>query len=290
VTGLGGFTGPYLRLALAAAGFQVIPSGDPPEFDLLNVDSMSRTLREVRPDYVIHLAGISFVPHGDPAAIYAVNEVGSGNLLNCIAREAPKVRKVVIASSANVYGNADRDLIDEATPAQPVNHYGCSKLAMEHRAGTWFDRLPTIVVRPFNYTGPGQADHFLVPKIVGHFAKRAQEIRLGNLDVVRDFSDVRMVCDAYTRLLIAPIHSTHVNLCSGTGRSLRWVLTQMELISGYHPAVRTDPALIRAVEVHRLVGSNERLRAAIGELKFQDFDATLQWMWSAAVADKTTVG
>jgi nucleoside-diphosphate-sugar epimerase len=289
VTGLAGFTGTHLRRALEAAGFEVCRAAEPPEFDLRNAASVDAAVRDARPDFVIHLAGISFIPHGHLADVYATNVVGVTHLLEAVRRNSPGVRKVVLASSANVYGVSDRDPIDESTPTVPVNHYACSKLSMEFMARTWFGQMPIVVTRPFNYTGAGQSEQFIIPKIVGHFARRAPTIDLGNVDVVRDFSDVRMVCDAYTRLLSAPIHSTHVNLCSGTGRSLRWVLAQMELISGYRPEVLRDPALIRAAEVHRLVGSNDRLRAAIGELQFQDFDATLQWMWSAAVADKNTV-
>jgi nucleoside-diphosphate-sugar epimerase len=189
---------------------------------------------------------------------------------------------VILASSANVYGNADRDPIDEDTPLQPVNHYGCSKLSMEFLARTWFDRLPIVIVRPFNYTGPGQAEHFLVPKLVAHFSRRAPTIHLGNLEVVRDFSDVRMVCDAYTRLLTNPVHSTSVNVCSGDGRSLNWILDELERYCGHRPKLLSDPALIRPVDVYRLVGSNLKLRASIGELRHIDFSATLKWMCDCA--------
>jgi len=281
VTGLGGFTGPHLRRALEEAGHEVVAAGEPPLFDLSSPESIGQLIRSTQPDYVIHLAGISFVPHGEPAKIYAVNTVGTSNLLDCIGRDAPRIRKVVIASSANVYGNADRYPMDESTPLQPINHYGCSKLSMEYLARTWFARIPIVIVRPFNYTGPGQAEHFLVPKLVSHFARRAPSIPLGNLEVVRDFSDVRMVCDVYSRLLASPIRSTELNICSGEGRSLRWILDELERISGYRPEVQSDPALVRAAEVHRLVGSNERLRHAIGELKYTDFQATLRWMWQA---------
>jgi GDP-6-deoxy-D-talose 4-dehydrogenase len=289
VTGLAGFTGAYLRRALEAAGFEVCGTSEPPEFDLREPESVNTAVRDACPDYVIHLAGISFIPHGNATDIYATNVVGVTHLLEAVRRNAPDVRKVVLASSANVYGVSDRDPIDESTPTVPVNHYACSKLSMEFMARTWFGQMPIVLTRPFNYTGPGQSEQFIIPKIVGHFARRAPTIDLGNLDVVRDFSDVRMVCDAYTRLLAAPIHSTQVNICSGTGRSLRWVLAQMELISGYRPEVRMDPALVRSVEVNRLVGSNDRLRAAIGELQYQDFGTTLQWMWSTAESSKQTV-
>ncbi|MCK7491693.1 MAG: GDP-mannose 4,6-dehydratase [Comamonadaceae bacterium] len=92
------------------------------------------------------------------------------NLLQAIAEAAPGVRKVLLASSANVYGNTDADPIGEDVPPAPVNHYACSKLAMEFIARTWFDRLPIVITRPFNYTGPGQTEAFLIPKLVAHRA------------------------------------------------------------------------------------------------------------------------
>lgn len=282
VTGLEGFTGPHLRRALEGFGHEVIGAGDPPAFDLRDADAVRRVVRDTRPDYVVHLAGVSFVPHGDPTAIYAVNAVGSVYLLEAVAREAPQVRKILLASSANIYGNAEQFPIDESLPPRPVNHYSCAKLAMEYMAQTWFERMPIVIARPFNYTGRGQAEHFLVPKLITHFARRAPSIHLGNLDVVRDFSDVRMVCDAYSRLLVAPTRSTVVNVCSGVGRSLRSVLDAMERISGHRLSVERDPTLVREAEVRRLVGSNERLRQAIGDLAFVDFDETLRWMWDAA--------
>jgi nucleoside-diphosphate-sugar epimerase len=282
VTGLEGFTGQHLRPALESFGHEVVGAGAPPAFDLRDVDAVRAAVRYIRPDYVVHLAAVSFVPHGDPAAIYAINAVGSTNLLEALSSQAPNVRKVLLASSAYVYGNADRMPIDEATVPRPVNHYSCSKLSMECMARTWFNRLPVVIARPFNYTGPGQAEHFLVPKLIKHFVQRAPEIDLGNLDVVRDFSDVRMTCDAYARLLSAPARSTVINVCSGAGRSVRSLLDSLIHISGHNPIVRREPALIRETEVNQLVGSNERLLNAIGPLNFVDFQQTLSWMWRVA--------
>lgn len=282
VTGLAGFTGAHLRHALESAGHEVFGTAEPPEFDLRDPASVDAAVRHVHPDFVIHLAGISFIPHGDATDIYATNVVGAMHLLDSVFRNAPGVRKVVLASSANVYGVSDRDPIDEATPPAPVNHYACSKLSMEFMARTWFDRLPIVITRPFNYTGPGQRERFIIPKLVGHFARRAPAIELGNIDVVRDFSDVRSVCDAYCRLLASPAESAVLNISSGTGRSLRSVFGKLAEISGHTPEIRTDAALIRVTEVTRLVGSNAALERAIGPLRYLDFNATLRWMYDEA--------
>ena len=149
---------------------------------------------------------------------------------------------------------------------------------------TYADRLPIVMTRPFNYTGVGQTESFLVPKLVAHFAQRRPHIELGNLDVVRDFSDVRTVAQAYVRLLTADVPEGVTNLCSGVGRSLRWVVEQLREISGHELDVRVNPEFVRASEVHRLVGSSSRMEAALGSLPFRDFRETLAWMLGAPSA------
>jgi nucleoside-diphosphate-sugar epimerase len=281
---LAGFTGAHLKPLLEAEGYEVFGTAEPPEFDLRSAASVDDAVRACKPDYVVHLAGISFVPYSDALDFYATNVVGATHLLEAIERNAGGVRKILLASSANVYGNCDRYLIDEDVSPAPVNHYGCSKLSMEFMARTWFDRLPIVAVRLFNYTGPRQSDRFIIPKLVKHFAAKAPVISLGNIDVVRDFSDVRMVCDAYCRLLSAPVRSATLNVCSGIGRSLRELLAELTRLSGYSPEISVDPTLLRAAEVMRLVGSNAALQRAIGPMRYLDFDATLRWMYGEAAS------
>lgn len=285
VTGCSGFTGQHLAERLKAAGHEVWdPEAEGRIFDLTRPETLGPAIAAARPDYVVHLAAMSFVAHGDAGAFYRVNTVGTTHLLDALLGSGASVRRVILASSANVYGNATDDPITESTAPAPVNHYAASKLAMEHLAATYADRLPLVVTRPFNYTGAGQAVHFLVPKLVEHFARRRAVIELGNLDVVRDFSDVRAVAEAYARLLQSPQAPAVVNLCSGVGRSLRQILQDLGELTGHRIEVRVNPAFVRANEVHRLIGSADRLVAAVGELPFRDFRATLQWMLDAAGA------
>ena len=282
VTGCSGFTGHHLSQRLKAAGHDVFdPEAEGRTFDLTRPATLAPVIAEARPDYVIHLAAQSFVAHDDASAFYRVNTVGTTNLLDALLANGTRLRRVVLASSANVYGNAADDPITEATPAAPVNHYAASKVAMELLAATYADRLPIVITRPFNYTGPGQSPQFLVPKLVEHFAERRPTIELGNLDVVRDFSDVRAVVEAYVRLLSVEQPPPVVNLCSGVGRSLRQIVDDLTELSGHRIEIRVNPAFVRASEVHRLVGSASTLRAALGDLPCQDFRETLAWMLAA---------
>ena len=281
VTGCSGFTGRYVAAALADEGYEVIDAETAgARFDLTQPSSIAVVLQQAQPDYVIHLAALSFVGHNDATAFYAVNTVGTTNLLDAILNTGSTVHRVVIASSANIYGNAQVEPITEATLPAPVNHYAASKLAMETLVRAYADRLQIVMTRPFNYTGVGQTVNFLVPKMVSHFVQRRPYIELGNLDVVRDFSDVRTVAQAYVRLLTAEVPEGVTNLCSGVGRSLRWILEQLTELSGHRLEVRVNPEFVRASEVHRLIGSSRRMEAALGPLPFRDFRDTLAWMLS----------
>lgn len=169
----------------------------------------------------------------------------------------------------------------EGALPHPANDYAVSKLAMEYMARLWLDKLPIVIVRPFNYTGVGQSDSFLLPKIVSHFRRRAPRIELGNLDVWRDFSDVRAVVDAYRRLLeLGPVGVT-VNVSSGRAHSLREVLSMAENITGHQMRVDVNPAFVRANEVRTLCGDPARLRALIGAWDTPPVEETVRWMLEA---------
>ena len=287
VTGLSGFTGRYLKRELENAGYRVFgtthkdadASADVYSVDLCERDAVDELVDQVRPDVVAHLAGIAFVAHDDPGLVYRVNIVGTRNLLDALAAQPRRPAAVLLASSANVYGNASSALIDESLAPAPSNDYAVSKLAMENMAHLWSDTLPIIVARPFNYTGVGQAEHFLLPKIVAHFRRGARQIELGNLDVERDFSDVRTVAATYRRLLAAGPAGQVFNICSGQAHSLAAVLAMMAAIAGYRIDVLRNPALVRSHEVLRLAGSNARLRAVIGESAPIPLADTLRWMY-----------
>jgi len=291
ITGIHGFTGHYLAQSLRAAGYRVFGTALSPsaeEQDVIAVDlsdraAVQRMAEEVQPDVVVHLAAIAFVAHSDIEAMYRVNLLGTRHLLEALAGLANKPSAVLLASSANIYGNADVEPISEAVAPAPANDYAVSKLAMEYMARLWMERLPITIVRPFNYTGHGQHENFLLPKIVSHFKRGARDIELGNLHVWRDFSDVRMVVDSYCRLVESggKLAGQTFNVCSGMGHSLGEVLDMMAGIAGYRINVSVNPAFVRSNEVVRLVGSNDKLQAAIGTLHQRPLAETLRWMYES---------
>ncbi len=167
ITGLSGFTGRHMAALLTTKGYDVwgtttsaSPESEVPDavgipVDLLDADALKSFVTDARPDVVVHLAGAAHVTGHTPATTYMVNIVGTRNLLAALSMLDKKPRAVLLASTANVYGNADVESIDEAVPIRPANDYAVSKLAMEHAARLWLDRLPIVFVRPFNYTGVG---------------------------------------------------------------------------------------------------------------------------------------
>ena len=286
ITGLRGFTGFYLAAELEQAGFSVFgadvePNDSPNNFqvDLLDKAGLARVIREVRPTVVVHLAAIAFVGHGNADAFYQINVIGTRNLLEALAAEAPGLECVLLPSSANIYGNSVEGMLDENTPPNPANDYAVSKLAMEYMARLWMDRLPIVITRPFNYTGIGQAPQFLLPKIVGHFQRGEKVIELGNIDVERDFSDVRLLAQAYRRLLDKAPAGELFNVCSGTAWALKDVLAMMAQIAGYDIVVRINPAFVRANEVKRLQGDVRKLERCVGKLDTIPLMETLRWMY-----------
>ncbi|EIL87407.1 NAD-dependent epimerase/dehydratase family protein [Rhodanobacter sp. 115] len=286
VTGLGGFTGRYVADELKHAGHQVVglgaePAGAVARVDLLDAQAVHAAVAAARPTAVVHLAAIAYVAHGDVGGIYQTNIVGTHNLLAALASLSTPPDCVVLASSANVYGNAGGrgDLLDEGVAPAPANDYAVSKLAMEYMARTWADRLSIVFARPFNYTGVGQHPRFLIPKLVEHFRSGKRCIALGNLDVWREFMDVRAVAWVYRRLLETSGGGDTFNICTGRVHSLREVLATMASIAGYAIDVEVNPEFVRDNEVHRLGGDPSLLQQRVGTLPDHDLVETLRWMY-----------
>lgn len=291
LTGSAGFTGLPLAERLRTDGHDVVglaryPGEAGAVFgDLRDSDWVKQVVAEIKPTAVLHLAGISATQHADIGELYSANVVGTANLLAALTTLAEPPRLVIVASSALVYGAPDTGApIGEDAPFDPRSPYAASKRAAEDVAALFRDRLPILITRPFNYTGPGQGTTFLVPKIVDHFVRRAPVIELGNLDLFRDISDVERVIEAYARMVSQPVEPAVVNICSGRAVFLRDIVSTLQEISGHRIEVIRLPALMRANEPRTILGSAKRLEAMLGPLPNPDFAATLQRMYEAAVS------
>ena len=285
ITGAKGFTGLYLQDAAQKAGLKVASLTS----NLNDMDSLEKEVLAAKPDYVAHLAGISFVASKDHEAFYRVHALGTSNLLQALTKLEKAPKKVLLASSATVYGNSINHLSSEDQTLSPIDHYATSKVAMEEMAKTFFNRLPILIARPFNYTGVGQKSNFLIPKLVDHFAKRKLFIELGNLNIEREFNDVNMICDAYLKLLEFGSANEIYNICSGQARSLQFVMDTLKKITGHDIEIRVNPDFVRASEVHRMVGNPEKLNRLLASngisMQIPRLEDTFKSMLSAASSE-----
>lgn len=287
VTGASGFTGRYACAALEDAGYRVVGWGKglDADVDLTQKQQVLEAALMAQPHYVLHLAAKAFVAHDDVDEIYNINVLGTRNLLSALATLAHRPKHTVLASSANVYGNVEGN-VDESFAVNPQNDYAVSKLSMEYMAKLWGGQLAMTIVRPFNYTGRGQDEKYLLPKIVSHFQRRSDFIELGNLDVIRDFNDVRNVVDTYVALLPMVGNGDVFNVCSGVETSLNDVVLTLESLSGHSLDVRVNPSFIRPNDVRRLVGDGGKLKKVIGAIAARPLKETLRWMLEAPNGDQ----
>ncbi len=289
ITGASGFTGLHLTQYLRQLGHDVIPIGQERDselhnyrqVDLLDNDRLLKTITETLPTHVVHLAAKSHVV-GEPLDFYHINLRGTENLLAALGKSDIDLKKVVIASSANVYGNADSKYIAETQAYQPMNHYGMSKVTVELAALHWFTELPIVIARPFNYTGPGQSENFVFQKIVKAFKRRDTALKLGRTDVFRDLSDVRFVVSAYKALLDQGVNGEIYNICSGQAVSIEQTIQIVAEISGHMIDIQTDERLVRDNEITYLCGDPSKLRALAPNLDHFDLVEIFRNMYNAA--------
>lgn len=283
ITGIDGFTGIHLSNYLKRYNYEVFGTSLKKEdknifkCDITNKNDIKQVIEKVNPDYIIHLAAISFVGHTNYEDFYKINVIGTQNLLESIKN----IKKVIIASSAVVYGKQNSEILNENMSPNPVNHYGISKFGTEQIAKTFFDKFDVIITRPFNYTGLYQNNSFLVPKIVDAYKKNQKEIKLGNLDVIREINSIDFVCEVYKRLLEKDVKNEIVNIASKREIHLRKIITLMNEISGYEIKVIQDEKLIRKNEIKKLIGDNTLLTSLIGEVENKSLKKILEKMYNA---------
>ena len=245
-----------------------------PEIDIRDKSALCRCISQVKPQFVVHLAGVSFVPDAfrDPRGTLEINFMATLNLLEALA-ESDFLGRFLFVSSGDAYGLVPENLlpIQETLSLRPRNPYAASKAAAEALCYQWSQTGPfeVMVARPFNHIGPRQAPNFAV----SDFAKQIAEIKsgnkppalsVGNIDVTRDFTDVRDVLSAYRAILKHGQNGETYNVCSGTERSLRELIEQLLEIADVTASIEHDPIRNRPSDQPRVRGSFEKLRAHTG--------------------------
>jgi len=305
VTGAGGFVGGWLVKRLLRAGHAVCGAtidGRAPEAGILGRDEVLAV--QWRPlelqdnssvsalvhggfDAVVHLAAVSSGAEArqDPGAAWAVNAGGTARLLDELGKRRLRGDAdplVILASTGEVYGARASAPMREDAPIAPVSPYAASKAGAELAARETHERtgLRVVVVRPFQQTGPGQDERFVVPALVRRLlaakALGAGAVKVGNLDPVRDFLDVRDVADALVALLDCGVAGETYNVATGTGVALRDLFDRIAAIVGVSVVPEADARLMRAADIPYLVGDPAKLTAAAG--------------WRAALPLERTLG
>ena len=292
VTGGSGFVGTWLRSHLEEAGDEVVATGA--EVDVTDAEAVAAAMAEARPDAVFHLAGLAHVGRSwqEPAEYFRVNAGGTLNVLEA-ARRCPDPPRVVVVSSAEVYGSVRPDQLPlgEALPMRPVSPYAAGKAAAELLAvqAHLGHGLPVVRARPFNHIGPGQAPTFAVPafarRIVAAQRDGSGVLRVGNLSAARDLLDVRDVVRAYRLLAVAGEPGEAYNVCSGRAVVVGDLVRRMLDLAGADLRLVEDPELLRPVDVPELRGDPTRLRAATGWQPATDLDETLRAVLEEARAE-----
>lgn len=288
ITGATGFAGSHLLDALLARGDEVVAMTHPatshqqlpnhPHLasipgDLLDPSSLVAAVAEAQPDIIYHLAGQAYPARSwdIPAQTLAVNTGGTANLLQAaVAYGRPRV---VVVTSAEIYGRVTAaDLpLTEATLPQPRHPYGVSKLAAGYLISVYWERyqLPVVEARPFNHIGPRQALGFVVPDFASQLAaikldQAPPVIKVGSLDVERDFTDVRDVVEAYLRLGESAQSGEAYLICSGRAVSVQAILDMLIELTGKAVEVVYDARRGRPSDVPCLYGSYAKLEQHTG--------------------------
>jgi GDP-4-dehydro-6-deoxy-D-mannose reductase len=277
VTGARGFVGSVLVPEFVARGHEVVARGGPASKDGLDVRdaaAVRAAMAAAAPDAVVHLAGITHLPKvlADPAAAFAVNVTGTRNVLEAVRQEA-KGARVLVASSAAVYGSPDPEALplEEGSRLLSEHPYGVQKIAAECLAERYREDhgLAVTIVRPFNHLGPGQEPRFAASWFAVQIA-RAEEglapptLRVGNLEPKRDLLDVRDVVSAYLLLLSRSPFDGLFNVASGKSVRIGWILDWFLERCTTNVAVESDESLFRPMDAPDLRGSHARLTAATG--------------------------
>jgi GDP-4-dehydro-6-deoxy-D-mannose reductase len=275
ITGASGFVGPYLARHLKELGYEVWGSSLSPNssenyqsilLDIQDAEGVKKIITDVAPDEIYHLASLSRPALGVVRNYYDVNLYGTLNVL-----EAAKAvsAKTLVVSTAYVYGRHDT-IISETTPLEPVNHYGASKAAADLASISYaLEGLHVVRVRPFNHSGPNQSPDFVLPSLVGQVAKieaglSDPVLKVGNLDSVRDFCDVRDIVKAYPLLLQKGHAGSVYNLASGRGVPISELVTKVTRLSNKTIRVEQQASRSRPQDIPYLVGDARLSQNLIG--------------------------
>lgn len=304
VIGANGFVGPHLAAALVARGARVhgaalgvAPAGARFESwhvaDVRDPESVASAVAAARPDAVVHLAGQSSaaLSFEDPVATFRINALGTWTVLEAVRAAAPRARVIVVGTGESYGPQPEGSRVAESAPFRPVSPYGFSKAAADAFAEVAHREygLDVVRTRSFAHAGPGQSPRFALPSFAQQIAAiesgaAPPVIRVGNLAVTRDITDVRDVADAYVALLERGRAGEAYNVCHGQGVRLAALLESLVARARIPVTVEVDPARARPADVPYLVGDPSAIADACGWRASIPLDRTLDALLADARA------
>ncbi len=311
VTGVSGFVGRYfcrllkdretdLHIMGVDLGVMMPCPGHGFEYRQINLlaepEAILEVVAEFQPDYVLNLAAISSVSQSwkSPAACLAGNIGIYANLLEAVRQKSPDARVLSVGSS-EVYGDQPEKMmpLKETVSLRPNNPYGISRVAQENLSCLYRESygLQIMTTRSFNHIGPGQKEQFVIPSFVSQLVRIAEsgksgEIKAGNIDLIRDFSDVRDVVDAYWRILKQGRNGEVYNVCSGKGTKLKEIINAIAEILKIEVITRTDETRVRQQDSKCVIGDNSRIKQSLEWRPQYTLPRTLEDMVSYRIVKK----
>lgn len=306
ITGANGFVGLHL-INLLAPDYSIIGlthAGDLTNSEnktfyngnILDENFLDEIIQKHKPEIIFHLAAIATTHTNQIDAVFKINLFGTINLYKAVLKLKEKDGynpKIVFVSSAEVYGKtSSSDKINENSPLMPVSFYGSSKLSADKLSYqlSQSHKLNTVILRPFNHTGPGQQKGFFVPDMASQIVELEKNpsgkgLMVGSLNSIRDFTDVRDIVRGYKKVLEKDVAPGEVfNICSGTGRTMQSVLDILLENSTGKIIVKTDPERIRLAEITKTVGDNSKFSETFGwkpEIKIEQTAKDVLDYWRA---------
>ena len=237
---------------------------------LLDKEKLMEIIKRYKPNIIVHLAAIALVTHDNVGEIYNVNVQGTENLLEVTQEYCDKGTRVILASTAGVYGNQNVDKYREDLSYNPANHYSYSKMITEYISKQYKEDLDIVTIRPFNIIGVGQSEKFLVPKLVEHFADKKEKLSVGNISSFRDYVDVEYCAEVILELIQREkIDFDVLNICSGIPTSGEMVLQLLQEMTSFKPEIEISKNFVRKNEVWRMIGDTTRLSKFMNGKKSQ---------------------
>jgi GDP-4-dehydro-6-deoxy-D-mannose reductase len=302
ITGAAGFVGKVLSGYLKQSAWEVVGTDCAASEDIIACDVGDRDSVEAMLDavgevtHVFHLAAMTFVPEAmrHPSTVMTVNLLGTINLMTALHARLPGAR-VVFVGSAECYGRPLSLPMDEGHSLQPENPYAISKAAADQYCA-FLSRstdMDIVRMRPFNHSGPGQSDHFVLSSFARQIAeieagRTSPQIHVGNLNAARDFMHVNDVVRAYGLVAEQGSAGEAYNICSGKSCTIQEALATLLGFSDRDIEVVTDPERMRPVDVPEVVGSHDKLSADTGwvpEIGFETLLKDLLGYWREQFTD-----